>query len=86
MARAILAALAFAAALPASAGSDYDKRKFEELRLRREHRLAVERVFVECLQRPSTTAKCYPVADKFSEKRLADLRRNGQNTHTFQPY
>ena len=89
MARPSALAVALAlAAVPALAlaGADFDQRKAEELRLRREHRKAIEGFYLQCL-RTADSAKCLPEASKFGEKRLASLRRSGQNTPTFRnPY
>lgn len=85
MARLLAFALALVAA-PAFAGADFDQRKAEELRLRREHRHAVEQHYVTCL-RTTPPVKCSDESAKFGEKRLASLRRSGQNTPTFRnPY
>lgn len=84
MARLAAAVLVLVAA-PAFAGTDFDQRKAEELRLRREHRRAVESYYTQCL-REAPSSKCLPESAKFGEKRLASLHRIGQNTHTFQPY
>lgn len=69
--------------LLAHAGSDYDTRKREELRLRREHRLAVEANYMTCLRASFPPAKCLSAATKFGEERLARLRHSGHNTPTF---
>lgn len=85
MVRLIAIALALVAT-PAFAGSDFDQRKTEELRLRREHRKAIEGFYLQCL-RTAPSVKCLPEASKFGEERLASLRRIGQNTPTFRnPY
>lgn len=89
MARALPLAIALAlAAVPALAfaGLDFNQRKAEELRLRREHRKAIEGFYLQCL-RSAPSTKCLPEASKFGDKRLASLRRIGQNTPTFRnPY
>lgn len=71
MAKLLLVVIALVVALPASAGKDYDKRKFEELARRREHRRAVEGFYKACLR--SHGEKCLEKSRKFSEKRLAGL-------------
>lgn len=71
MAKLLLAVITLAVALPASAGKDYDKRKFEELARRREHRRAVEDFYKACLR--SHGEECLEKSRKFSEKRLAGL-------------
>ena len=71
MAKLLLAVIALTIALPASAGKDYDKRKFEELARRREHRRAVEGFYKACLHNHG--AECLEKSRKFSEKRLAGL-------------
>ena len=87
MARLAAAAIVLAlVAVPAIAGADFDRRKAEELRLRREHRKAVESYYTQCLHE-APSSKCLPESAKFGEKRLASLRRIGQNTPTFRnPY
>ena len=71
MAKPLFAAIALVIALPASAGKDYDKRKFEELARRREHRRAVEGFYEACLR--NRGEECLEKSRKFSEKRLAGL-------------
>jgi len=71
LAKLFLAMIALVVALPASAGKDYDKHKFEELARRREHRRAVEGFYKACLR--SHGEKCLEKSRKFSEKRLAGL-------------
>lgn len=71
MAKLFLAMIALVVALPASAGKDYDKHKFEELARRREHRRAVEGFYKACLR--SHGEKCLEKSRKFNEKRLAGL-------------
>ena len=71
MAKLFLVVIALVVALPASAGKDYDKRKFEELARRREHRLAVEGFHEACFR--NRGVKCLEKSHKFSEKRLAGL-------------
>ena len=71
MAKPLFAAIALVIALPASAGKDYDKRKFEELARRREHRRAVEGFYEACLR--NRGEECLGKSRKFSEKRLAGL-------------
>lgn len=71
MAKLFLAMIALVVALPASADKDYDKRKFEELARRREHRRAVEGFYKACLR--SHGEKCLEKSRKFNEKRLAGL-------------
>lgn len=75
MAKLFLVVIALVVAIPASAGKDYDKRKFEELARRREHRRAVEGFYKACLRSHGT--ECLEKARKFSEKRLAGLSRPG---------
>lgn len=71
MVKLLLVVIALVVALPASAGKDYDKHKFEELARRREHRRAVEGFYKACLR--SHGEKCLEKSRKFSEKRLAGL-------------
>lgn len=73
MAKLLLTLIALVTALPAAAGKDYDKRKFEELARRREHRRAVEDFYKACLR--NRGEKCLEKSRKFSEKRLAGLSR-----------
>ena len=71
MAKLFLAMIALVVALPASAGKDYDRHKFEELARHREHRRAVEGFYKACLR--SHGEKYLEKSRKFSEKRLAGL-------------
>lgn len=71
MVKLLLAVIALAVALPASAGKDYGKRKFEELARHREHRRTVEGFYKACLRNHGE--KCLEKSRKFSEKRLAGL-------------
>ena len=71
MAKLFLVVIALVVALPASAGKDYDKRKFEELARRREHRRVVEGFYEACLR--NRGEECLEKSRKFSEKRLAGL-------------
>lgn len=75
MVKLLFTAIALTVAFPASAGKDYDKRKFEELARRREHRRAVEGFYEACLH--NRGAECLEKARKFGEKRLAGLSRPG---------
>lgn len=71
MAKLLFAMIVLVVAIPASAGKDYDKHKFEELARRREHRRAVEGFYKDCLHNHGE--KCLEKSRKFSEKRLAGL-------------